>query len=190
MIRAFIISFLLLLTSLYGYCCSCDYQSFEDAIKHSDEIFLGRIIEMKEVKTVYDEEDGYPYTRMWSAKFEVEKKWKGSNDKYVTVYQPNTSCDFLFEFPSHPYLVYARNGELFLWDSTESFTGLDTWLCSRTAGAEIYYGWINDSLGDDRPLLDKAFPNHIDLRSNYYDWIIGIIGGIVIIGMVAWILKY
>lgn len=77
----------MVLTSLTGYCCGYEIQSFEDAVKYSDEIFTGRLIELKEV--TYDHHElGETFTNMWSATFEVEKKWKGSRDKYMTVFQP------------------------------------------------------------------------------------------------------
>ena len=88
--------FLVLLTSLEAFSCSCDTISYQKAIDWADEIFVGRLIEIKEVQTELDVH-GDPYTRIWYALFEVEKKWKGSKKKYVKVYQPSTSCDFEFQ---------------------------------------------------------------------------------------------
>ena len=163
-----------------SYSCSCDTISFDEAIEWADEIFMGRLIQIREVET-YKEFNGTPRTRIWGALFEVEKKWKGSSDKYVEVFQPNTSCDYYFDFPSQPYLVYAKKGELFDWDSTNSFVGLETWLCARNADASTYNLYSEYSF-DDRIKLDQKFIKPITLaRFNFnWKWV-----GIIILTLIA-----
>lgn len=150
------------------YACSCDSLSFEEATEWADEIFIGRLIQIKEVNT-YEQDDGQKATRVWSALFEVEKKWKGSNEKYVEVFQPNTSCDFFFELSNEPYIVYAKNDDLFNYEPQKSFKALTTYLCSRTANDYIYNNM--GSFGfDDREKLDKKYPHPIVLSGSLVSW--------------------
>jgi hypothetical protein len=155
--------FLALLIYLPVFSCNCDGLSYEEAVARADEIFVGRLIETKEVLTdSYD--DGQKYTRLWYALFEVETKWKGSNKKYVKVYQPSTSCDFEFRYLGIRYLVYANHGELFWHGDPRSFEGLNTWLCSRTM-EERYFSGANITM-DDVPRLNRSFPDSIRLIDN------------------------
>ena len=151
-----------------SYGCSCDTISFEKATEWADEIFIGRLIQIREVKK-YQDSDGNDHTRIWGALFEVEKKWKGSNDKYVEVFQPSTSCDFNFDFSNQPYIVYAKEAELVEWDSTYSFVGLGTWLCARNADFSTYNAYTEYSF-DDREKLNKKFSKSIKLFSFNIEW--------------------
>ncbi len=163
------------LTKSYG--CGCDTISFKAATEWADEIFFGRIIRIREVQS-YTEWDGKPDTRIWAALFEVEKKWKGSHSKYVEVFQPHTSCDFSFEFPSQPYIVYAKEGELIVWDSTQSFYALGTWLCARNADYATYNLYTENGF-DDRFKLDGKYPVPIKLAGFNMDWKLIIIGLVI-----------
>jgi hypothetical protein len=155
--------FLAFFISFAANACSCDTISFKKAIKWADEIFIGRLIEIKEVKSESDSH-GDKYTRVWYALFEVEKKWKGSNKKYVKVYHPSTSCDFDFNLLGRKYLVYAKNEELFWYEDKNHYEALTTWLCSRTLH-EIEFSGANITV-DEVPRLDKTFPNDITLINN------------------------
>jgi len=157
-----------------SFACSCDTISFKEATEWADEIFFGRLIQIREVET-YQESDEKPHTRIWAALFEVEKKWKGSSDKYIEVFQPNTSCDFYFDFPSQPYIVYAKYYELIEWDPTESYRALGTWLCARNADASIYNLWTEYGF-DDRQKLDEKYPDTIELSGFNIEWKWVIIG--------------
>lgn len=166
-----------------SYSCSCDTISFNEATEWADEIFFGRLIEIKEIET-YQELDGKNHTRIWSALFEVEKKWKGSNSKYVEVFQPNTSCDYFFHLSNQSYIVYAKKEELIRWDSTQSFIGLGTWLCARNADASVYHMY-NKNGYDDRNNLDRKFKKPIVLSSFNFNWKkIGITLLILLLGII------
>lgn len=168
-------------TSLFVFPCSCDTIPFEEATERADEIFFGRLIRLREVQTY--ELDGEKKTQIWGALFEVEKKWKGSSDKYVEVFQANTSCDFYFDFPNRPYIIYAQNSELFFLDKTQSFIELETWLCARNAGYRTYYNYEGDGF-DDRERLDEKYPTTVKLSKFYFKWKwIGIGGILLLIGM-------
>ena len=166
-----------------SFACGCDTISFAEATKWADEIFYGRLIQIREVET-YQDADGRPHTSIWAALFEVEKKWKGSNDKYVEVFQQNTSCDFYFDFHSQPYIVYAKYHELIDWDSTKLYKGLGTWLCARNADASIYNSWTEYGF-DDRDKLDLKYPDQIELSGLNIDWDFVLVGLLIfLLGLV------
>lgn len=167
-----------------SFACSCDTISFKEATEWADEIFFGRLIEIREVEAFQDADDR-SHTRIWVALFEVEKKWKGNNDKYVEVFQSNTSCDFAFDFPSQAYIVFAKYGEIIEWDSTKSYKGLGTWLCARNADASTYNLWTEYGF-DDRDKLDQKYPDQIELTGFNIDWDYVLVGLIIfLIGLVA-----
>ncbi|MCH2231876.1 MAG: hypothetical protein MK105_16190 [Crocinitomicaceae bacterium] len=181
--KTIIILIVFLLGISKSFACSCDTISFTEATKWADEIFYGRLIQIREVET-YQEADDRPQTRIWAALFEVEKKWKGSNDKYVEVFQSNTSCDFYFDFPSQPYIVYAKYGELIDWDSAKSHKGLGTWLCARNADVSTYNFWTEYGF-DDRDKLDRKYPDQIELSGFNIDWDFVLVGLLIfLLGLV------
>jgi len=161
------IFFFIFLIPCMSFGCGCDTLSFNEASEWADEIFLGRIIRLREVNNY--QLDGSSNTRIWSALFEVEKKWKGGRNRYVEVFQSGTSCDFNFEFPSQPYIVYAKNAELIWWDPLQSFTELGTWMCSRTADVSTYEKWVEWGF-DDRENLDHKYPEAIKLIGINFQW--------------------
>lgn len=167
-----------------GFACSCDTVSFARATEWADEIFFGRVIEIREVET-YQHEDGIREIKIWGVLFEVEKKWKGSSKKYVEVFQSGNSCDFNFEFNGQSYLVYAMEDELSPWDSTQTFKGLTTWLCARNA--DYYtYNYYGEYGFDDRPRLDKKYPNLIEVSGYNIEWKwFGIVFVTFVIGLIT-----
>lgn len=168
MIKTLLLLLLLLSikTELYG--CGCDLIPFEEATEWADEIFLGRLIEVREINSLQGL-DGYTNTNTWGALFEVEKKWKGSNSKYVEVLQYGGSCDFNFEFPAQPYIVYAKEGKIDIEGSTKPVAGLVTSLCRRNASAYTYYLMDEDGF-DDRERLDVKYKAITKLHSFYLYW--------------------
>lgn len=161
-------------------CCSCNLIPFKEAVKNSDEIFFGRVIELKNLgKIPYSfSSNDIDSMSLMSAVFEIEKKWKGENNKRIEVFQLITSCSFGFEFHEN-YIVYGKK------DSNSKSDSIWTWLCARNAShleydwkyyAEDYpdmfpdYYWQKDSLlfegFDDRPKLDSLFPHPIKLQTS------------------------
>jgi hypothetical protein len=146
--------------------CSCDFIKFEEAVEWADEIFIGRLLEIKEVEfEINEQQPKEKYTRVWYALFEIEKKWKGSNKKFIKVFQPSTSCDADFGRLGRDYLVYAKKQKMFRY-STDNKTNvkLTTWLCSRSVSDLVYFN-PSEKEDDDRPLLNKRFPKLIKLSS-------------------------
>lgn len=170
-----LITLFLLIISTNSFACSCNDISFEKAVDWADEIFLGRLIEIKEVKFEFNEQHPEEkYTRIWYALFEVEKKWKGSSKKYVKVYQSWTSCDTEFNALGRLHLIYAKKQDLFpYYKNHKSEVRLTTWLCSRTRE----YQGVNEP-NNDIKLLEKEFPKKIILNSfhiNYQNIFYGLI---------------
>ena len=151
-----------------AFSCGCDTLAFEEATQWADEIFIGRLIQIREVSTSQGEE-GESRTEVWGALFEVEKKWKGSHKRYVEVFQANTSCDFYFTFPNHPYIVYAKETELLDWEESPLVSGLATYLCARNADA-FTYNLHGDYAFDDRERLDRKFSKPIQLYGLNFNW--------------------
>ena len=116
--------------------CSCSWMPYQECIEWADEIFLGRVVAIKEVDK--QEVDGTLSTGIWSCTFEVTKKWKGSSSKYVTIYQPNNSCDAYFRLPDYEYIVYAKRQDIFPWDEGRMRIELTTDLCNTAAPRSTY----------------------------------------------------
>lgn len=138
--------------------CSCDTVSLNKAIQFSDEIFTGNIIRIEK-----DVERG------WRFLFEINKKWKGSDSKYIFLEQEGTSCDFTFSIREE-YLVYATYSEPTngFWQYVRTKINprptVITWLCSRTTSRYHHlneYNWY----ADDHVHLDKVFPDGVQIQS-------------------------
>ncbi|CAL2079299.1 hypothetical protein [Tenacibaculum sp. 190524A05c] len=146
-------------STLSTFACSCSFIPFKDAVEWVDEIFIGRLVEIKEVEyEVSHQNNNERYTRLWYAKFEVSKKWKGSDKKYIKVYQPSTSCDAEFNQINRTYLVYAKKKRVFTFFNTQNTTNeLTTWLCARNRE----YWFVNEKEDSDYFKLNKIFPNEV-----------------------------
>ncbi len=154
--------------SFTSFACSCEDIPFKNAVEWADEIFLGRVIEVKEVEYETSPQDPeYKYTRLWYAKFEVIQKWKGSSKKYVTIYQPSTSCDAGFDLSGN-YLVYSKKERIFNFFNTENrIEALTTWLCSRSR----QYLYVNEKKDSDYFKLNTLFKDEIKLYNNViFNW--------------------
>lgn len=155
----------LLFSNYYLFACSCEQISFEKAVESADEIFVGRLIEIKELfNEPYYEVPNEKRTTHWSVKFEITKKWKGSSKKYITIYQDGNSCRFEFRSINQKYLVYAKNESIL-----GIYTTPTTWLCSRTIAQ--YNSNEKSNYTSDQIKLDKKFPKTITLYSfNLFSW--------------------
>ncbi|WP_442265043.1 hypothetical protein ACSIGC_11925 [Tenacibaculum sp. ZS6-P6] len=177
--KKYILSLFFISLSIYNYACSCNDIPFEKAVEWADEIFIGRLIEIKEVKyetSLDDPEERY--TRLWYAKFEITKKWKGSNKKYIKVYQPSTSCDFDFNSLNRHYLVYTKKEEVFKFFNTENeISRHTTWLCARNRE----YEFVNEPEDSDYFKLNKLFPNEVKLSNFQINWKLPLLGVLIFI---------
>ncbi|WP_299618394.1 hypothetical protein [uncultured Tenacibaculum sp.] len=178
--KIYILSLFLISLSIYNYACSCNNIPFKDAVEWADEIFIGRLIEIKEVEYEISELNaGEKYTRLWYAKFEITKKWKGSSKKYIKVYQPSTSCDFGFNSLNKHYLVYTKKEEVFKFFNTENeISRYTTWMCARNRE----YEFVNEPKDSDYFKLNKKFPNTIELVDNTpLHWKLPLLGVLIFI---------
>ena len=160
-----LLTFFLFFSVSYSFACNCEPISFEKAVNWADEIFVGRLVEIKELfNDPYYETPNENHMTHWSATFEVVKKWKGSKKKYITIYQDGNSCEFSFRDLNQKYLVYAENKSILGIYSTPT-----TWLCSRTVNQNNSSEKSNFYL--DQVKLDEFFPETIKLYSfNLFSW--------------------
>ncbi|AUC16440.1 hypothetical protein BTO06_15345 [Tenacibaculum sp. SZ-18] len=156
---------ILLFSTLRTFACSCEPIPFNQAVEWADEIFVGRLIEVKELfNESYPEAPNQKHTTHWSATFEIEKKWKGSRKKYITIYQDGNSCGFNFTNINQNYLVYAENKSIL-----GVYTTPTTWLCSRTINE--YNSSEKSNYKPDQEKLDAKFPETINLYNfNLFSW--------------------
>ena len=156
--------------------CSCDTISFKEASEHyADEIFVGKIIKAERYEIgryKHEEGDEEEIDYGWKYLFEVEKKWKGSSDKLITIYHHGSTCDTYFDIYAYRYLVYASRDR-----GKEKAVGvtsfgkpkklLSTWLCARNIDA--FQGWFSS----DTTKLNQIFPNSVQLKTPnpYLKWI-------------------
>lgn len=177
--KKYILSLFFISLSIYNYACSCNDIPFEKAVEWADEIFIGRLIEIKEVKyetSLDDPEERY--TRLWYAKFEITKKWKGSNKKYIKVYQPSTSCDAEFNHLNRHFLVYTQKGRVFnFFNQDNEIQKYTTWLCARNRE----YEFVNEPEDSDYFKLNKLFPNEVKLSNFQINWKLPLLGVLIFI---------
>jgi hypothetical protein len=152
-----LIYFILLLFTSKGKSCGCDLTPYKRAVNQADEIFLGKVIELKEVAKIdpYTINGKTSYRRLVRATFEVEKKWKGNSNKIIEIYQETSSCMQSFDF-MEKYIIYAKKHE--------TSDTLSTWLCTRNADHMTFdwkyynsYDTLYSKGWDDRPRLDEDF---------------------------------
>ena len=163
---------------------------FEQAVANSDEIFVGRIIEMDYDRDLFPSRftEHSPLMReeYQVATFEISKKWKGSKKTKIRVRQTSNSCAFEFEFGSE-YIVFAASDGSIGWNGTTNYT---TWLCSRTIDT-----WYLTEYGkeewtwDDRDRLDEQFPNPVQTASFFNNWPIWLLLFIATIGFGSFYIR-
>ena len=158
----------ILFINFKSFSCSCNAISFDKAVNSADEIFVGRLIEVKEIYSeTFEQIPDKKYTGAFYAEFEIEKKWKGSSNKYIRIYQESSSCQFTFTNIGSSYLVYAKNEDMY-WFMTKTPT---THLCSRTISINKLESFFdNKKMTDDRSKLNKTFPNLVKINSLYFNW--------------------
>ena len=160
-----LLTFFLFFSVSYSFACNCEPISFDKAVNWADEIFVGRLVEIKELfNDPYYETPNENHMTHWSATFEVVKKWKGSKKKYITIYQDGNSCGFNFTGINQKYLVYAENNSIL-----GVYTTPTTWLCSRTI--DEYNSSEKSNYKTDQEKLDEIFPETVKLYSlNLFSW--------------------
>ncbi len=184
------ILFLFSAFSQVALACSCGTVPFDEAVESSDEIFIGRIIEMEYHRDLLPSKthESLPMFRKqyWVVTLEVSKKWKGSKKNKIRVRQTSNSCEFEFEFGKE-YIVFAEFDGSLGWNGTRNYT---TWLCSRTIDMWYLteYG-KEDWTWDDRDRLDEQFPNPVQTASFFNNWPIWLLLFFTTIGFGAFYIR-
>ena len=191
----FILTFIFVITSSISlFSCSCNTVSFEDAVKYSDEIFIGKIVKAEEFNDGgylnYEGEKEIIWS--WRYYFEVKKKLKGNRNSRLLIFDEGTTCNFSFDIKKEKYLVYANRGKKGVMPAgsssfgTRNFKTLSTWLCSRTTdnGYWVENKWYKSDLDK----LDKIFPDEI--RTIDFElikfWLIKVISVLLVILLLFW----
>ncbi len=188
-----ITSLILFLTYFISNACICDGKAFETEVKEADEIFIGRLIEVKEINydiQNFDIEEKIDAelksTRLWYAKFEVEKKWKGSNRKFIEIYRLGTGCGINFMLGFKRALIFAKKGKILgyedQYDKDEVFHISS---CFRSTEFTYHIKSEDEEIkqeNKDFHLLDKKFPNTIELVDNtIFHWKLPLIGVLIFV---------
>lgn len=186
--------------------CGCSLVDFDEAVKSAEEIFIGKICK---IEFIYFQSNDYYFDStdnvlkpilgdeyyIRKVTFEVERKWKGSSNKFVSVYDNISSCSFNFDEYDR-YIVYAANSKLFptgddvLIHGFPDISGYNTNFCSRTVPDPNRYPWTESNMNEplnDITQLDQLFPHQrmlIDFRILY--------GSILLVSLVGifLIIKY
>ncbi len=146
-----LVLFQLIITSYISACGCSEVPDFEESSNRADEIFYGKLVSIKDCEDFLF----MPVLKgesCWKATFKVLQKWKGNNNKFISIYQPHTSCDAYFDSIGNHYLIYAFNSDIFFIDTTKTFVAATTHLCERNADERIINGEF-----DDRPLLNQKY---------------------------------
>lgn len=162
--------------------CGCSLFDLDEAVKSAEEIFIGKVYKIEFIyyrlndyyldstDNVLKPTSGDEYS-IRKVTFEVERKWKGSNKKFVSVYDNLGSCSFNFQ-KFDRYIVYAARSKLFpmgddaLIKGFPDITGYNTHICSRTLPDPIRYPWTENIITEpfnDIPQLNQRFPDLIIL---------------------------
>ena len=142
----FIIYTLLVGLNLWACECECNTNSFEKACTEASEIFVGKIVKYERSKY---------YQNAWKITFEVAKKWKGTHQKYISVYSLD-ECGLFDKTTHHNYLIYAyQHSKIF--DEFVLKDAYVTWICSRSVLEYNYEMKSMDWYEKDLVRLDKQY---------------------------------
>jgi hypothetical protein len=206
MLKVKLILLLCVLSSGKLLACGCSLLDFDEAVKSAAEIFIGKVYDVEYIYYSLNDYDldstdntlkrasGDEYS-MRKVTFEVERKWKGSSNKFVSIYDHLNSCSFNFE-DFDRYIVFTSSSKLFpigddsLFQGFPNTTGYNTHFCSRTLPDPRRYPWTENIITEpfnDIPSLDQRFPHPImliDFRILY--------GSIALIAFAVtiWVIKY
>ncbi len=119
MLKVRLIVLICALSSVKLFACGCSLFDFDEAVEGAEEIFIGKVYEVEYIYYSLNDYDldstdnilkptfGDEYS-VRKVTFEVERKWKGSNSKFVSVYDHLNSCSFNFVDVDR-YIVYASS---------------------------------------------------------------------------------
>jgi hypothetical protein len=90
-------------TSLQAHACFCSYHTMEEAMIEASDVFVGTVISYTQ----------HPSKDLFEIKYRVEKRWKGANDKEVSVWTDNSDCGVIgLEGMRELVIAYKRDGLL------------------------------------------------------------------------------
>ncbi|MCW8896812.1 MAG: hypothetical protein OQJ96_11695 [Flavobacteriales bacterium] len=94
-----------------AYSCICNRpKPIEEYAKSVDEIFIG-VATNQECTFTIDSITGEAYADNYITTFEVLKKFKGNNNKFLYLSQGNSTCDYYFQLGNGLQLIFAYNHE-------------------------------------------------------------------------------
>ena len=104
-IGTLLVGFLVTLSAPEVFACSCASFSVREKFRHSDVVFLGKVVEM----TPFEPTKDFPLA-IHLVRFEVEKSWKGDVGREVTAVADidiPVMCGDLNLAVGESYLIYA-----------------------------------------------------------------------------------
>ncbi|MEO1518861.1 MAG: hypothetical protein AAFV95_27850 [Bacteroidota bacterium] len=163
--------FLLLICALMsqpGMACFCDPETIETAnYTIYEELFVGKLLKIERME-VTDAQEGETYQRLGTiATFEVTKKWKGSADKIVKIYQEQNSCAIDFSITNSRWIIaaYRKSFVNEAFRKAHPAKHLQTDNCSLHR-EELSY----KDFEEDIRKIDQRFPHEIVLHNTSWGW--------------------
>lgn len=139
-----------------SFACSCETETFHEACKSSDEIFIGRVLKIEAIDSYQDY--GMSISNNLKVTFEVSRKWKGNSSKTIELYFLGTSCDFHFSIYEIAYLVYATEvdkDDLTLSEGSLPDKFFTTSICSRNVEFFKFMNFNSHGVDDVEKLSKK-----------------------------------
>lgn len=100
-----VVTGLILFSKSKVYACSCAGGDAKEKLERSTVVFVGKVIDKGGTKK-------FQHGRLREYTFEVDKAWKGDDEKHVTIYSydgSSASCGYDF-VTNQTYLVYSYQG--------------------------------------------------------------------------------
>ncbi|MBP1994394.1 hypothetical protein [Paenibacillus eucommiae] len=166
-----VVSFMAIFSPAPAYACSCAMpQTVEAQFNHSEAVFAGRVIEVKEDRSL-----GGRISK--SALFELSQIWKGGSESQLIIQTGSGGGDCGYNFEEgKDYLVYAHPSTMY-----SDKEALVTIICDRTN--------VIDQAQEDLAILGKgkAPTEHVNLKGEFdrahpYVWFA--LSGVVLVGMI------
>ena len=149
----------------YLSACMCGYVGIaEDSyFQKYEEIFLGNILKIERVEIMLEDGDeSFPFV-CTETTFKVIKKWKGSSNNIVKIFQIPGSCGAGYTINSSTWIVSAHYEE-YPSDILEKKYTLPP---LQTNGCYLnIYHFDKDNLQEGIEKLDALFPNEIKLSTS------------------------
>jgi hypothetical protein len=173
LIFCFVFSLMFISIPSTGYACSCaELPSVEGELERSEGVFAGKVIEIKENKTLNG-------VMTKSVLFKVENTWKGISQSQVIISTGIGGGDCGYEFEEgKEYLVYSSNSKVY------SGNNLSTTICRRTNDLAFAQEDLV-VLGEGKPPTEQ-----VNLEGEFrgfspYVWVL-VIGIVGIVAFLTW----